>query len=391
MENEKNMSESWWNMLGVLFRWRRFIVIVTGVMAVLSVIISLMLPVYYKASSRLLMPESGAGGLASALLGDLGSAAKSLLGGGGGDYIRYMAILDSRSVKTRVINEFNLIDVYELTDEEYPLEEALETLSDNVEFVVDDEFDFFSVEVWDKDPQRAADISNYYVGVLEETSNRLKKQTAGTFRAYVEQRYLESEQERAALLDSLQAFQERYGVFDLQAQTEAFFSQVAELRAGAVTYEIQYEALKQQFGENNMQVRTMGQYVDAADALYRETLSGKEAVLPVSLEQAPEMVRAYADIAMERLIQEKILEMVAPLLEQARFDEESQTEPLQIVDAATAPVKKGKPKRAVVVIAATLSAFILAILYALTMDWWRRSHRAFTDRLRVAAARTDAE
>jgi capsule polysaccharide export protein KpsE/RkpR len=386
MEANNNMSESWWNMLGVLYRWRRFIVIVTGGMAVLSVIISLMLPLWYKASSRLLMPESSGGGLASALLGDLGSAAKSLLGGSGGDYVRFMAILDSRAVKVSVIEEFDLIAVYDVAGKPAPLEAAIEALEDNVEFVVDDEYDFMSIEVYDRDPVRAAAMSNFYLAQLDSINNRLNRQTAGNFRAYVEQRYERAAQERQALLDSLQHFQERYGVFNLEAQTEAFFTQVAEVRANAVQVELQYEALRRQFGEDNQQVQQLASLVDAADALYRDMLQGREAVLPVDLDVAPAMVRAYADIAMERLIQETILEMVAPILEQARFEEERQQQALQIVDEAVPPHRKAKPKRAIVVIAATLSAFILAVIYALLTDWWRRRHAVFTERLRTAAA-----
>lgn len=387
METNNNMSESWWNMLGVLYRWRRFIVIVTGVMAVLSLIISLLLPLWYKASSRLLLPESGGGGLASALLGDMGSAAQSLLGISGGDYVRYMAILGSRTVKRQIVEEFDLIRVYELEDEEFPMAEAMEELSGNVEFVIDDEFDFLSIEVWDTDPQRAADMSNRFLELLDETSNRLKRQNARLFRSYVEERYETAEQDRTALLDSLRSFQEQYGVFSLEAQTEAYFMQLAELRGEALKYELQYEALKRQFGENNAQVRQFEQYVNAADETYQRSLEGQEAVMPVSLKDAPTMVRAYADIQMQRLIIEKILEMVTPLLEQARFDEERQTETLQIVDRAVPPAEKDKPKRAIICIVMTLSAFILAVLYAITMDWWTRNHAQFAQRLREASSR----
>lgn len=387
METNNNMSESWWNMLGVLYRWRRFIVVVTGIMAVLSVIISLMLPLWFKASSRLLLPESSGGGLASALLGDLGSAAQSLLGTAGGDYVRYMAILGSRTVKRQIIEEFDLVTVYELEDEEFPMAEAMEELSGNVEFVIDDEFDFLSIEVWDTDPQRAADMSNRFLELLDETSNRLKRQNARLFRSYVEQRYEAAEQDRIALLDSLKSFQDQYGVFSLEAQTEAYFLQLAELRGEALKFELQYEAMFRQFGEDNPQVIQFKQYVDAADEAYQRSLQGQEAVMPVSLREAPAMVRAYADIQMQRLIIEKVLEMVTPLLEQARFEEERQTESLQIVDRAVPPVEKDKPKRAIVCIAMTLSAFILAVLYALTMDWWRRSHADFARRLREASAR----
>lgn len=378
-------EQAWWNLLGVLYRWRRFIVIVTSVMAVASVVISLLLPNWFKASSRLLLPASSSGGLASALLGDISSAAQSLLGAGGGDYVRYMAILNSRAVMDDVVREFDLITVYELEDEEFPVEEARGTLSDNVEFVVDQEYDFFSVEVLDKDPQRAADMSNYFVQKLEEINNQLSKQTAGNFRAYVEERYGMAEQERASMLDSLAAFQREYGVLDLEAQTVAFYTQLAEMRADAVQLEIQLASLRGQFGDNNRQVQNLDALVTAANRQYEDALNGREAVLPVSRDEAPDMVKKYLDLTLERTIQERILELVAPMLEQARFEEERTAQALQIVDPAVAPVEKFKPKRSIICIAATLSAFILAVLFALVMDWWRRSFPVYAQRLRDAA------
>jgi len=378
-------EQAWWNLLGVLYRWRRFIVIVISVMAVASVVISLLLPNWFKASSRLLLPASSSGGLASALLGDISSAAQSLLGAGGGDYVRYMAILNSRAVMDDVVREFDLITVYELEDEEFPVEEARGTLSDNVEFVVDQEYDFFSVEVLDKDPQRAADMSNYFVQKLEEINNQLSKQTAGNFRAYVEERYGMAEQERASMLDSLAAFQREYGVLDLEAQTVAFYTQLAEMRADAVQLEIQLASLRGQFGDNNRQVQNLDALVTAANRQYEDALNGREAVLPVSRDEAPDMVKKYLDLTLERTIQERILELVAPMLEQARFEEERTAQALQIVDPAVAPVEKFKPKRSIICIAATLSAFILAVLFALVMDWWRRSFPVYAQRLRDAA------
>jgi capsule polysaccharide export protein KpsE/RkpR len=350
------------------------------------VITGLLLPNWFKASSRLLLPASSSGGLASALLGDISTAAQSLLGAGGGDYVRYMAILNSRSVMDDVVQEFDLITVYELEEEEFPVEEARATLSDNVEFVVDQEFDFFSVEVLDKEPQRAADMSNYFVQKLEEINNELSKQTAGNFREYVEGRYGMAEQDRANMLDSLAAFQREYGVLDLEAQTVAFYTQLAEMRADAVQLEIQLASLSTQFGDNNRQVQNLDALVTAANRQYENALDGREAVLPVSREAAPDMVKKYLDLTLERTIQERILELVAPMLEQARFEEERTAQALQIVDAAVAPVEKFKPKRSIICIAATLSAFILAVLFALVMDWWRRSFPVYAQRLREAAA-----
>ncbi len=378
-------DEAWWQTLGTLYRRKGLIIGITGSMAVLSVVISLLLPNWYKAASRLLLPDSGSGGLSAALLGDLSSAAKSLLGSSGGDYVRYLAILNSRSVFTSVVDTFDLVTVYETEESDTPTEDALEDLADNVDFVIDDEYDFLSVEVLDRDPIRAAEMSNFFVRALDRINNDLSSRSAGYFRSYVEDRYLESESEIAGILDSLESFQAKYGVFDLEAQTQAYFDQLAELRVSALQAQIQYETLRSQFGSGNVQVKAYGEIVDAANRLYENALAGKEQVLPVAREEAPAMVRTYLDLTLEQTIQQRILELVAPMLEQARFEEQRQIEALQVVDAAVPPVKKYKPKRSVIVIASTLSAFILVVVYVLVAAWWKRNYRYFARRLGEAA------
>jgi uncharacterized protein involved in exopolysaccharide biosynthesis len=383
-ERRAAADDAWWHLLGVLWRRKAFLIVVTGLVAVASVVISLMLPNWYKSTSRVLLPEGGPGGIGSAMLGDI-SSALSLFGGGGGDYVRYLAILNSRTVMEATVDTFNLEQVYELEDEEFPRQAALDMLSDKVDFLVDDEFENLNVEAVDTDAQRAANMANFLVRMLSRVDNRLASRTAGQFRKYVEERFDESRRTRMALLDSLQTFQEQYGVIDLESQLEAYFTQLAQVRISVIEAEIQYETLKSQFGEDNTTVRRTEDVVRAARNLYNQALAGGEQVLPVSQEEAPSMVHRYAELTMERTIQEKILEVVAPILEQARFDEQRDIEDVQVVDPAVPAVKKFKPKRSFIVIGATLSAFILAAIYVLIANWWRVNSAYFYDRLTRAA------
>jgi len=375
----------WWKQLAVLLSKWKLIGTLTLIVAVASVVVSLILPVKYQAASRLILPNTGSGGIAGALLGDISSAAASILGSGSGDYVRLLAILNSRTVMDAVVDEFDLIQAYELEDTEFPSEFARMQLGENVEFVIDQEYDFLSVEVLDSDPQRAADISNYFVGELDRINNDLSRQTAGFFRDYVENRYEEAEEMHQAMLDSLASFQRQYGVIDLEAQTTAFFGQVAEMRVEALQLEIQYESLKQQFGETNRQVQSLQTLSETANEAYLRAMSGSEAVFPVGQEEAPDMVRSYLELTMQRLIQERILEIVAPMLEQARFEEEKTSTALQIIDRAVAPVEKAKPQRAIVCIVGTLSGFVLIIAWVLLTAWWRENAPRLANRLAEAS------
>lgn len=378
-------EETLWQAVGTLFRWRRFIVGVTGAVAVLAVVLTLLMPNVYQASARLLLPESS-GGFSAAMLKNLPSAASALLGGGGGDYLRYMAILDSRTVLEAAVDSFDLVQVYELEESDTPREDALQVFRSHVEFILDMEYNYLSVATRDTDPARAAALANFLVRKLNAVNTGLATQSARNYREFIERRYLEAEAAMDSVLDATQAFQQEYGVYDLPTQTQSFFEQIAALRTQALEAEIQYEVLQEQYGSQNPRVQTARDAARAANAKYQEALQGQELLLPVPQQSVPGVARRYAELEMERTIQVAILELIRPMYEQARLQEQQKLEAVQVLDHAVPPAQKSAPRRSVICIVATLSAFMLACLYALLMTWWHRHHATFAHRLRQAIA-----
>ena len=200
-------EQSFWSMLGTLWRRRMLIIGITAA-AVLSIVISLTLADWFKAQTRLLLPARSSSGLLSgAILGSLPSSASSLLGGVTGDYQRYLSILDSRTIKESVAERFNLIEVYDVAESEAPLHAAVEVLDGNIEFVIDQEYNHLSVQVYDQDPQRAADMANFFVDELQRINAELASQSAGSFGRYVEQRYQDNEAELDSVMLALSTLQ----------------------------------------------------------------------------------------------------------------------------------------------------------------------------------------
>ena len=120
----------WRSVANVISRWK-FITAVTTLAAIASIIIALLLPLWYQGVARVLLPESSGGGGFSAMMGDLGPAAMSILGGGGGDYVRYQAILSSRTTLDETVEKFNLEEVYDLKDPVTARADAIEILTSN--------------------------------------------------------------------------------------------------------------------------------------------------------------------------------------------------------------------------------------------------------------------
>ena len=365
---QKIAKDAFWDSIRTLFAWRRFIISFTTIIAIAAIVISLLMPNWYKSSTRLLLPEGGGGGLSS-VLGSLSSLASLAVGGGGGDYIRYISIMTSRGVMEKVVDEFDLINHYELQEARFPKESALTMLSENVDFIVDAKYDYMSIDVLDTDPEIAAQIANFIVNELNIRNTQLKLEQATNYRKFIEKRYFGAEADLDSARYSLQEFQEKYGVLELETQVASFYEALAGLKAEVIQAEIQAEALENQFGAQNAQVRTAIAIRDAGRSKIIEMTSGQDMLMPIALNEAPAVGREYSEKMQQVLIHAEIVKFVRPAYEQALFDEQRQTPAIQVLDVAIPPALKNKPRRSIIVIVATFSGMLLAMLFVFGKTW----------------------
>ena len=84
----------------------------------------------------------------------------------------------------------------------------------------------------------------------------------------------------------------------------------------------------------------------------------------ITLDKTPNTSLRYLDALRNLKYQEAVYEILAKQFEMAKLDEAKDAPLIQILDKATAPEKKSKPKRSLIVILATLVAFFLAVIWA---------------------------
>lgn len=369
----------WWA-ARTLYKRRIFITVITVLGIVTSVVLALLLPISYKAETRVMLPEEGS----SSVLGMLESVApgaSAVLGQSSGGYTRYLSILTSRTVMENVVERFELERVYETTESPTSLQDAVATLRSNFDFNVALDFDYLALSVLDADPERAARIANYLVEVLNRENMRLTAANARQNREFIEHRLAEAQTELDSAQVELQLFQERHGVVDIEEQSAAFFQSLASLRANIASLEIQYGSLRRQLGDDNAQTIAAHDALQEARATLRRLSSGSDTLMPIPLRDLPEASRAYASIYQSVVEQTKILETIRPLYEQARFTEERDAIAVQVLDPAIPPARKAKPQRKIIVIAIALSFFLLSTMYVLFLAWWRENKETIAHRL----------
>jgi uncharacterized protein involved in exopolysaccharide biosynthesis len=347
--DEAQKTTDFLDYLSVLVNWRRFIIINVLVVTLLAVIISLLLPKWYRATASVLPPKEpdmfGTLGAASSVLKGLsGGRALKGLGQSQGAY-NYFAILNSRTAMEAVVRRFDLINVYEISDTS--MEKTVKVLAANTAFQPGDD-DNITIEVLDKDPRRAADMANYFVDLLNEISIKLGTQEAKNNREFIGKRLEKTREDLHQAEEALRQYQVKSGMIIPMDPTSPGVSAIGELYGLKAKREIELAILKRTASSDNPLVKQT--------ELELRELDRKVSTFPgVGMES----LRLYRNL----VIQQKILEFLIPLYEQAEVDEQKDVPVLLVLDKAVAPERKVKPQRMLIVfLAGTLSLFLFVIL-----------------------------
>lgn len=328
--------------------------------------VTFLIPPTYTASTTFLPPQQSQSAAASALasLGPLASLAGGAAGGKSSGE-QYVALMQSVTVSDRLIEQFKLMEIY---DQKFRVD-ARKELGNNVRIALGKKDGLISVEVDDHSPQRAADIANRYVYELRRVTGTLAVTEAQQRRAFFEQQLKQS---RDRLVQTQQALQASgFNLNALKAEPKAAAEGYAKMKAEVTGAEVRLQALRGTLTDNSPEVR---QQQIALNAM-REQLAKVEAATQVS--GGPDYVSRYRDFKYE----EALFEVYARQFELARVDESREGALIQVVDPATPPERKSKPKRVYTALAATLVAAVLLIVGVLL----RRSPRSGSRRQALPA------
>lgn len=342
----------------------RRIAIVTALVTVLSIVVSLMLPNEFRSSANLmpantpaigldlLTRSSGLGGLASNLLRTRSSA-----------FDRFFVLLETHTVKKRVIDQFNLIEVYDTGANQYPLIDAMKRLDTNTNFETFEEGNML-IEVWDEDPTRAKELTDFYVQLINEYNIELSSTEASKFKEFIGDKYAEV----LASVDSIQSrtieFQRQYGVIEFDTQASEYLGVITAVTVQLYEAELKLKMVSENTRENNpiylRQLQQVNALKSTLASMYNNT-NPNDVILNFS--QLPEISTQYVRLKAEAEIQQEMLKFIIPIFENARMEEAKSIPGLVVVDEPFVAERKDRPKRSLIVIGAFMSTFLLMIVY----------------------------
>lgn len=365
--NSLNNKKSFSDYLYIVFKWKKFIFINLLVVAIVSTTIAFLIPKEYKATATVMIPpdtQSGLGGLTSLLGGKatLSSMGSRIFGLSSTSEDVLLGILHSKTALVKVIDKYNLMEYYNIDDNNY--DKAIKSFTDD--FLANpNEYGMIDISVINKNPKLAADIANYFTFLVDSLNIVYSTERAKNNRIFIEKRYLKNVEDLKSAEDSLYKFQKKYGIVAVPEQLEVTVKAAAELEAQLTRKEIESFFIKQNVGEESPQYKLTQQELQLLRKRVEELKNSKDlssysnVMFPFKImpDIAIQYLRAYRDVQ----IQQSILEFVLPMYEQAKVEEQKSTPTVMIIDKAVPPQLKYSPKRSVIIIGPTLLIFLLMI------------------------------
>ena len=209
------------DLIYLLFQKRRQIILTVLVVALLSAAFTFVVPRWYSAKVTLLPPsEDGADFGISSIISSLPVGGMGLglgLGTLSDETNIYLAILNSRSVLSTVIDEFELQNRYKTET----LQEARDALSKRMAIEIHED-NTISLSISVKTPylcnqehideatKLSTDIANFFIEELDRVNKRIKLEKAKNNRLFIEKRYQQNLIDIEKAEEELKAFQKKY-------------------------------------------------------------------------------------------------------------------------------------------------------------------------------------
>ena len=380
-------ERSFFDYLYVVVKWRRMIAVAAIAVGVVAAGISLVLPKAWTADVKLLPPEEDSFDQLSLSVMTGASVPSSLMGlvGSNTPSDRLVTMLASRRVLGAVVDRFGLVRAYGARDRV----EAMDILNENIETDVQRDGTLVLFATF-ADPDTSALLANALTAQLDTVNRDYKRQQAAATRMFLEGRVSLMEQELRDNGRSLQVFQDRHGLVDLETQTTASVEVVRSIVQQLAELEVELGVAEQQLKPDHEQ----RQILELEAATLQRQLSGLYGTTPQPaffkslgppLKQLPTLMQEYTELTLGVKIREEILHFLGTKLEESKYREALNTPTIQVLDRAIVPTVRSAPRRTMIVVAAFAVSLILSTVLAFVFESWTRLQS--TDREKVDSIR----
>lgn len=363
MKNEKTLDFT--DFIILLIKWKKFLFLTLSVSAIMIYLaIYFMVEEKYDSKAVIISSEEDVFGGLAGLFSDLPGGLALGMGASSPEMSMYTTLIFSRTMLSEIIDEFNLLTVYEVdTSAVDYFEQAIERLSGNIN-AEENEFMAYEIEVRSTNSILSADIVNYIVKRLNEKLIELKVKKSSDNRRFLGERLSEIKMNLKNSEDSLNVYQQRTGILNAEEQIKGLLTVYSELETQFITKELELSVMKKIFATDSPELKNIELHVsELGNKISELKHSGSKDKLLLPYNNLSNEALEYYRLMREIEINNRMLQFFLPLYEQARLEEQKHIPLLRVIDYGIPAPKKSYPPRTIFTIIILVGIFSILMLY----------------------------
>ena len=320
-ENKNEFDQERQSLLLFIWKKRKTVIIVTGLAAVTSLIISLFLTPIFK-SSAIVFPAA----TSTVSFSEQRNAKASSMDFGEEEQAEQLIqILQSSRIRNRIVEKYDLINHYEIDADDVNKNYKLGKAWTNHIVFTRTRYGSIEIEVYDRDKELAAEIANKIVDLIDSVKNEMvRERTVPAFEISLRKRDM-LVKEKDAILDQMDSLSQ-LGVVSIEGRANLF------------------SAYNQSKSESDRQF--FKKQIDM-NLRYGATFDGLETMRDEKIVKLSKFEDAY---------------------EQSESDANTNFNHKFVVEPAVVADKKDKPKRLTIIFLTTVGTFIFIVFALLIKD-----------------------
>jgi len=363
------------DLIYLLAKHKWTVILITGIFAISAVVYTLVVPEYWKSGAALLPVTD------SSSLGSFSMNFMDILGGGGLLKTQkselgkeFITIMQSRTFREGVLDEFKLIDYFEIEGKTVAekREKALKKIAAELSKLgFDLESNLVTITIETKDKEFSKKIAEYYVASLQTYLSKTRMTKGKLKREFLEGQVRQNEQMVDSLAMAIRDFQTKHKAVAIDQQTQSLIGLYSDNVAQLFQSEIEYDLAKTQYSESSPVLQDLAAKKNILSGKIKDLEGTNGGLVPdyiINIDKIPNLSMRYAQLMLNAEIRKKVYELIYPQYELSKLEEVQDMPAFEIMDAPIVAGMRSKPKRAVTVIIITFCAFMLACIIALIKE-----------------------
>jgi uncharacterized protein involved in exopolysaccharide biosynthesis len=213
-------------------------------------------------------------------------------------------------------------------------------------------------------------MANAFVEELKTMCKGLAITEAAQRRVFYEEQLKDTKESLARAESEMQSFQEKTGVLEVEAQSQAVIQGIAAVSAQIAAKEVEIKVMKTYSMASNPDLQRAEESLRSLKAelakLEAKGGSGHDPLMPTG--RMPSVGVEYVRKLRELKFNEALYELLIKQYEAAKMDEARDAVVIQVVDKAIPPEKSEKPKRILIIPLSVFGGFFMWVFAAFVLE-----------------------